>query len=62
VDLRPIWVGVGLVLHGTLWAFLDLGPFAQATLSLYFALFSAEEYRRAWEMVTRARVGGTRAA
>lgn len=36
-DLRPVWLGVGVMLHVGIWATMDIGPFSGATLAFYLA-------------------------
>jgi hypothetical protein len=47
VDLRKVYLGIALVLHGLITLALDVGPFMVATLALYPCLFSSEELRAA---------------
>jgi hypothetical protein len=43
-DPRWFFLPLGLVMHGTLELFMDLGPFALVTLAYYLLLFDAQEY------------------
>ncbi len=45
-DLRAPFIAVGLLVHGTLWMLLNLGPFSPITLALYPALFKGD--RASW--------------
>jgi hypothetical protein len=46
VDLRVVYLAIGVVLHGSLAIALNLGPFSAITLAYYLALFRPEELRR----------------
>lgn len=54
LPVREVWVTMGIVLHGTLWAMLDLGPFSAITIAWYLNLYAPEELTRAF----RARFAG----
>jgi len=45
-DPRPLFLGLGLVMHLTLWCLANLGPFSPITLSFYPLLFTGPELRR----------------
>jgi hypothetical protein len=42
-DLRVLWAAIGVVVHGSLWLFLNLGPFSAITLAWYVCLFHPDE-------------------
>ena len=44
IDLRKIYVFIGLGMHGTIWALMNLGPFSLVTLSYYVLLWHHDEY------------------
>jgi hypothetical protein len=46
-DPRWFFLGLGVVMHGTLEMFMDLGPFAVASVAYYATCFSADEYAAA---------------
>ncbi|MGC6492208.1 MAG: hypothetical protein ACON5B_05145 [Myxococcota bacterium] len=46
IDLRPIYVGIGVILHGSLWVTMALGPFSPATFAYYVCLISPREAER----------------
>jgi hypothetical protein len=52
-DPRWLFLGLGVVMHGTLEVFMDLGPFALISVSYYATCFSAEEYARAARALRR---------
>jgi len=54
-NLRLIYVGIGLGMHGTVWILMDVGPFSTITCTLYLSLFHPDEYARLWQRL-RARV------
>jgi hypothetical protein len=45
VDLRVVYLVIGVVLHGTLGLTLNLGPFSAITLAYYLNLFRPDEIR-----------------
>lgn len=47
-DPRWFFLGLGVVMHATLEAFMDLGPFALISVAYYVTCFSSDEYRRAF--------------
>ena len=53
VDVRSIYVFVGLVMHGTLWVFGNLGPFSPITMAWYAVLYTPDEYASAWLRLRR---------
>jgi hypothetical protein len=46
-DPRPVFLGLGLLMHATLEWFMDLGPFAVISVAYYPLFFSDGELRRA---------------
>lgn len=44
-DPRVPYVTLGVIVHGTLWYLLNLGPFSAITVSWYVLLFDADEWR-----------------
>jgi len=48
-DLRTPFVVTGILMHGTIWLLLNLGPFSAVTLGLYPALYHPDELHRAWK-------------
>lgn len=51
VDLRPPFVALGVITHGSLWWFMNLGPFTPVTLAYYVCLYTPEELRGFWGAV-----------
>ena len=45
-DLRRTYVLIGLGMHGTIWALMQLGPFSLVTVSHYVLLWNHDEWRR----------------
>jgi hypothetical protein len=43
-DLRKPHVLIGLGMHGTIWALMQLKPFSLVTISFYVLLWSHEEW------------------
>jgi hypothetical protein len=63
VDLRVIYALIGVVFHGALFVFMNVGPFSPVSLAYYFAVFDHEEYASAWQRISgRGRTGTTTAA
>ncbi|MFT4976880.1 MAG: hypothetical protein ACI8S6_002785 [Myxococcota bacterium] len=56
-DLRTPFVIIGILMHGTIWVFLNLGPFSAVTLSLYPALYHPDELHQ-WAQKIRKRLRG----
>lgn len=48
LDLRRAYAAIGLVMHLSLTALMELGPFGLISLSFYACLFSPDEWRAAW--------------
>ena len=44
-DPRPLYLGLGVVMHLVLWVATNLGPFSPITLSFYVLLYGPEEMR-----------------
>jgi len=42
-DPRPLYLGLGLLVHGTLWVMVNLGPFTPITLSFYVLVYRPDE-------------------
>ena len=42
-DPRPLYLGRGLLVHGTLWVMVNLGPFTPITLSFYVLVYRPDE-------------------
>lgn len=53
LDVRLVFLAVGLAMHGTLELAMNLGPFAWITTAYYLCFFDAEEYRQAVSILTR---------
>lgn len=49
VDLRKIYVVIGILVHGGIWATMNLGPFSAITVAFYLPLFHHDEYQRMWQ-------------
>ncbi len=47
VDVRAIYAGFGLMMHGALFALMELGPFSLITTSFYLLLWGPEAWARA---------------
>ena len=47
VNLRRVYVLIGIVFHSTLWVMMNLGPFSAVTLAYYLCLYRGQEWRRA---------------
>jgi len=45
-DLRGLWLGIGVALHGGIWATMDIGPFSGATVAYYAAFVDPTEWRK----------------
>ncbi len=45
-DLRVPYACIGLTMHAVLFVLMELGPFSLITVSLYFALWHPDEWRR----------------
>lgn len=45
VDLRSVWVGMGVALHAGIHLFMNVGPFSFVTLSYYACLYHPDEWR-----------------
>ncbi len=48
-DLRIPYIGIGLVMHLTLWVAMDLGTFTVISLSFYVLLYSPAEWHQFWQ-------------
>ena len=48
VDLRAVYVVIGVTMHVTLFTLMELGPFSLITMSLYIALWHHDELVRRW--------------
>jgi hypothetical protein len=48
LDLRSLYIALGVVFHLSLWVLLELGPFSWITMSYYWCAFHADELHRAW--------------
>ena len=59
VDVRALYVAVGLVMHGTLFVFLDLGPFGPITVAWYLVLFRPDELERWLPRLAPSGIEGT---
>ena len=46
MDLRPLFIALGVITHVVLLVLCDLGPFSLITMTLYAALYTGEEWRR----------------
>ncbi len=55
LPVRAVYLGIGVVLHGLLWAMANLGPFSPITLTWYAILFAPEEWKGAWHRIAAAR-------
>lgn len=62
VDLRSVWVAVGVIMHGTLWLMANLGPFSPITMSWYLALYTPEEWSGLWRRLRPGPAMGAAAA
>ena len=49
-DPRPLYLGLGVVMHMVLWVLANLGPFSPITMSFYVLLYGPEEL---WNKVRR---------
>ena len=45
INLRRIYVVIGILMHCTLWVMMVLGPFSPITMAYYFCLYREEELR-----------------
>lgn len=45
-DIRWLYLIIGMLMHGTLLVFMELGPFSLITMSFYFGLFRHHELAR----------------
>ncbi len=50
--LRAVYALTGVGMHGTIFVFMEVGPFSWITTSFYLCLWSPDEYRRAWRRLT----------
>lgn len=48
LDLRSLYIALGVAFHLSLWVLLELGPFSWITMSYYWCAFHADELHRAW--------------
>ncbi|MFT5684627.1 MAG: hypothetical protein ACI8RZ_005571 [Myxococcota bacterium] len=46
IDLRIPYLGIGLLMHMTLWVMMNIGPFSAITLSYYLAFIEPEEWTK----------------
>lgn len=53
LDFRSLYLLFGVGMHIGIEAMMEVGPFSLASLSLYFACFSPEEWQRVWQRVRR---------
>jgi hypothetical protein len=54
-DLRLLYAGIGLSMHGIIWFLMDVGPFSTITVCFYFCLFHPDEYAQLWKRIQSAR-------
>ena len=60
LDIRSIYVVVGVVLHAGIFALMNVGPFSWITSTFYFCAWHHDEYRAGWRRFRtwRTRLGG----
>lgn len=58
LDLRRVYVMVGIGMHIGIWVTMNVGPFSPATMAFYCCLWHPDEYAAAWR---RWRPGAQRA-
>jgi hypothetical protein len=46
MDIRSIWLAIGVVLHIVVWATMDVGPFSAVCIASYACFFHADELKR----------------
>ena len=56
-DLRTPFVLIGVLMHGTIWVMMNVGPFSAVTLSLYPALYHPDELHCFFQRLRRGRAG-----
>ncbi|MED5372980.1 MAG: hypothetical protein VX899_18315 [Myxococcota bacterium] len=54
IDFRGIYALIGIGLHLSVFATMEVGPFSWVSLSYYLCFFSPDEYHRAWQRLMRA--------